>query len=142
MRRVYYILYFLLLFTRIQAGNRLDLPVHEIHIQPGNKTEIQLPHTYIIPSDFTIYADSVVLDSAQYKLDALSGRITLLQKFPESQLVIRYQALPVSIPLTYRHFSVSDSIEFTGAEPDTMPGIPLEEKKRLKKGKHKKAQKD
>jgi hypothetical protein len=116
-------LFVLLHSVWLQGQSRLNLPVEEIHINPGNQSEIQLPHRYIIPSNFTIFADSMALDSTQYSLDAVSGRVTLYQNFPRSQLTIRYSALPVSMPATFRHFSVSDSVEFTESEPDSLPEI-------------------
>ena len=72
---------------------------------------LQLPDRYIISNTFQIEENHTLVDSNCYRLNAVRGSVQWIHP-PDSGAVldIRYRRLFISIPATFRHAVVSDSI--------------------------------
>ncbi|MBN2103068.1 hypothetical protein JW835_03410 [bacterium] len=97
------------LHARVPAYN----PLHRklVRITRGDSL-LGLPDRFIIPSTFVITTNETLLDSSLYMLNPLTGTVRWIH-VPDSGTVvnIKYQRMPVSLPLTHRHFSLSDSVK-------------------------------
>ena len=86
---------------------------HEkVFLTDGSSSVFSLDHRFIVPGSVIVMMDSLVLDeSSDYELDFLQGTL----QFPNApdpghRLHVEYRSLPLTLPLSFRHWVSADTI--------------------------------